>query len=114
MTRIKDMRIKFKKTQQEIAELLCINRTTYTKWENETHVPDIASLQRLAQIFKTTVAYLLGETDNPEQKKEPATDTGDGLSEVQRINIELLKGLTPDEAVQVRAYIQGLKDARKA
>ena len=67
--RLKQLRGK-KYSQEELAELLNVHNNTISKWENGTQEPRAKRLKELAEILGTTSAYLIGETDNPEQQKE--------------------------------------------
>lgn len=67
--RLKQLRGK-KYSQEELAELLNVHNNTISKWENGTQEPRAKRLKKLAEILGTTSAYLIGETDNPEQQKE--------------------------------------------
>lgn len=56
---LKDIRLKRKMTQQEMADLLHITRTTVSLYENGRHTPDIRSIQRYAEILEVTPERLL-------------------------------------------------------
>ena len=60
---------KGKYSQEELAALLKIHSNTISKWENGEMEPRSARVKQLAEIFHTTSAYLLGETDNPEPER---------------------------------------------
>lgn len=60
---------KGKYSQEELATLLKIHSNTISKWENGEMEPRSARVKQLAEIFHTTSAYLLGETDNPEPER---------------------------------------------
>nr|WP_309099101.1 helix-turn-helix domain-containing protein [Fredinandcohnia onubensis] len=61
--RIKKKRKDLKLTQKELAKLLGIDHTTISKWESNIYEPDTDTLQRLADIFDTTIDYLIGRSD---------------------------------------------------
>lgn len=63
MKRLKDLRKEKNYKQVDVAVVLDVDRTTYTKMENAQK--DISHIQliQLASLFETTVAYLLGESD---------------------------------------------------
>lgn len=63
--RLKELRTKHKKTQQEIADYLGISRGAYTNIENGKREPDFASIKKLAILFSVSVDYLIGFTDDP-------------------------------------------------
>jgi transcriptional regulator with XRE-family HTH domain len=50
-------------TKKEVAELLRIDQSTYGKYELGKREPDAEMLQRLADIYRTSVDYLLGRTN---------------------------------------------------
>lgn len=77
------------------------------QWKNGS-VPRSAMLQKIADYFDVSVAYLLGYE---ETKKEPVPISE---NELDLRLIELLTSLTPDEMRQVDAFVQGLLAARKA
>ena len=58
--RLKECRKKIGLTQQQVAEKISKTRETYCRYELGTLVPDIATLAMLADIFKTSVDYLIG------------------------------------------------------
>lgn len=61
--RIKDLREDNDWTQQYIADLLYINRSTYSAYENGANAVPIEVLINLAKLYNTSVDYLLGLTD---------------------------------------------------
>lgn len=63
--RIRDLREDQDLPQRELAALLHVSQTTYSRYE--TGMLDIpgSSLIALARFYKTSVDYLLGLTDNP-------------------------------------------------
>ncbi|MBR0095881.1 MAG: helix-turn-helix transcriptional regulator [Synergistaceae bacterium] len=52
-------------TQQEIAQAVGTSFSTYRRWEKDSQLPNMKLLSKLATVLNTTVAYLSGETDNP-------------------------------------------------
>ena len=48
--------------QQEIADMMQVNRVTYTNWENGKREPTLENVVKLAKILKTTTDNLLGLT----------------------------------------------------
>lgn len=51
-------------TQRKIAEILNIDRSTYTYYEIGKTTPDINTIKRLASIFKVSIDYLLEYNPN--------------------------------------------------
>ena len=72
MLRLKDLREDRNLNQEEIAKMLNISQTNYSKYElGKINIP-ISSLKKLAKYYNTSVDYLLGLTNEikpyPRQK----------------------------------------------
>ena len=65
-TRIRALREDRDWTQQTVADLLHINRRTYSAYENSVNAIPLDILIALARIYHTSTDYLLGLTDVPE------------------------------------------------
>lgn len=70
--RIKQLRIDCDKKQQEVADFLKINRSTYSNYENNLRDVPVEILAALAELYHTSVDYLIGKTDekNPYPQKD--------------------------------------------
>lgn len=55
--RLKTLRMKYKLTQEELAELAGVNRSTLA-WAEKGRLPSLASALLIAQALGTTVEYL--------------------------------------------------------
>ena len=64
--RIRNLREDRDWTQQKVADLLFINRRTYSTYETVTHNMTPEVLVKLSAIYEVSVDYLLGLTDNTE------------------------------------------------
>ncbi|WP_455798953.1 helix-turn-helix domain-containing protein [Clostridium butyricum] len=51
-------------TQDHLADLLNVSRTTIVRYEKGICEPDISTLVKIADIFNVSLDYLLGRTDN--------------------------------------------------
>jgi len=68
--RIKNLRIDLDLSQDAVAEMAQLSsRAVISRYENEKVIPDLVSLIKVANVLNTTVAYLIGETDNARKKK---------------------------------------------
>lgn len=90
-------------TQETIAKVLGIDRSTYTFYENGKTSPSIPSLIKLSELYDCTVGYLLGVEENrPELKlKEgtvasPYTNPIAGLSKDEKLLVMCFR-LVPEE-----------------
>ena len=61
--RIRNLREDNDLTQQQIADMLYINRRTYAAYENGINSTTPETLCKIADIFHTSVDWLLGRTD---------------------------------------------------
>lgn len=71
-------------SQEDLASRLHVVRQTVSKWEKGLSVPDADLLQRMAEVFETDVASLLGA---PEPEK--TTDFVTVVQELAHINAQL-------------------------
>ena len=60
--RIRELREDHDLTQREVAEMLGMSQTGYSKYETGTNDIPTAVLIKLADFYKTSVDYLLGRT----------------------------------------------------
>ncbi|SDH48520.1 helix-turn-helix domain-containing protein [Desulfosporosinus hippei] len=61
--RLQQLRNKFELTQEELAKILCMSRSTYAQYEVDRRKPDYDTLQRIADYFKVSTDFLLGRTE---------------------------------------------------
>ena len=66
--KLKRIRQSQKISQELLAEKINIHVNTIRRWEHDKQAPDAKKLELLARALDTTVAYLSGETDNPERQ----------------------------------------------
>lgn len=66
MNRLKILRKEKLKTQQQMATMLGISQQAYATYENDTRMPPLDIVSKLADYFEVTVDYLLGRTDSPD------------------------------------------------
>ena len=95
-------------TQQNIADVLGVDRTTYTVYEGGSITPSPATLVKLSQIYNVTVGYLIGVEENhpelrkiPDEKQEKKLLSSDPFSLLKKEEKELL------------LYFRVLSDAEK-
>jgi len=59
-TRVKELRIENNLTQQQIADKIGIKQSTYSGYENGTYYPQLDILDKIANVFKVSIDYLVG------------------------------------------------------
>lgn len=62
--RLKELRIENGFTQRFVAEYLNVKQNTYSQYETETNQIPLNCLCRLAQLYDTSVDYILYLTDD--------------------------------------------------
>lgn len=98
-------------TQEQLASILQVERSSVGKYEGKTKIiPSDDVKKRIAEYFDVSVDYLLGRTDirRIENKNQP-TVRDDELDEKL---VNFLSGLSPEEVQRVRDFVAGLKAAR--
>lgn len=63
--RLRDLREDHDLTQQQLADRLFIRQSAYSQYENGRRSIPLSVLIRLAELYDTSVDYLLGLTDEP-------------------------------------------------
>lgn len=71
--KLKALREKSGKTQEEMSKLLNVGRVSYTQYENDKRVPTLDTLKRLSEIFNVTTDYLLGNAHSSKYYIDPET-----------------------------------------
>lgn len=61
--RLKELRVSFGYTQQNMAEKLGIKQQSYTRYETNIGEPSLSTLVSLCRIFDVSADYLLGISD---------------------------------------------------
>ena len=87
-------------TQEQVAEILKIKRSTYAYYESET-TPTLDNIKKLATLFNVSVHFLLYGTEENIMETEHQLGTSAIDEDVQKIK---LKSLTPDEAQLIVHY----------
>ncbi len=66
-SRLRDLREDMDMNQTQIAKVLEMSQTGYSKYETGENDIPTAVLIKLAKFYGTSIDYLLGETDNPKR-----------------------------------------------
>ena len=96
-------------TQQQVSDILNIERSTYASYETGRNRPDVALLQNFARIFNVTVDYILNI--NP-QKELVVFD--DVVAYKKKNNAVLLSELTKEEREIIGHYRLCNDDGKKS
>ncbi len=100
--------LRSKLTQEELAALLQVDRSTLASWEINRREPDIETLCRLATFFHVSVDWLVGY--EPAKQAPPLTLVHEASDHYQATDSEAWQkiivkaqsyGLTPDQVYQL-------------
>jgi transcriptional regulator with XRE-family HTH domain len=98
--RLKESRKKSGLSQSQLAEKIGVQTNTVWRWENGRASP-MESIMNLAIALNTTVAYLIGESDNPEP--EPYLTSAEArLYLLQKIREGVNAGVLPKEDLNIK------------
>lgn len=100
MNRLHEIRDKNRMTQQDVADKIGVNRSTYANYESNRRQVDHATLVKLADLFNVSIDYILCHED-----KQPTVDD-DGL---RAWAIERVSGLSDPALERVRDFLTGLE-----
>ena len=92
-TRLKELRLNKGLRQEQVAKLIGVNKSAISTYENDTRQPSFEILVRLANLYRVSTDYLLG------QKNSRSVDLS-GLSEQEAALVcELVETLTKKNEV---------------
>lgn len=57
--KLRNLRLENKMTQDDIAEILDMSRTSFSKYENGASTPPLSTLRKLAAIYNVSLNYLI-------------------------------------------------------
>ena len=118
---LREIRIEHNLTQKNIADVLGVDRTTYTYYETGATTPSPDTLYKLSRIYNVTVGYLMGVEENVPLDSVSATrgsgslsagvDPIASLSKEERALLMCFRVLSPEEK---KKAIEKLREMAKA
>ncbi len=117
MNRIKELRTQRKITQEELGNIINVQKAAVSKYELGRAVPSTDVLTKLASFFNVSVDYLLGRTDEPQgtgfQKCLLGDINGDSpLAQKARETMANIQ-VTPYEEALLNAYRAATGDIKR-
>lgn len=103
--RVRDIREDSDMTQAQVADILFVNRRTYSCYETGSRMIPPYILSRLADLFNTSVDYLMGRTD--EKKPYPKSKNPN----VSPSTIDVT-GLTDEQIQHIKNFVDDLKSSQ--
>lgn len=108
--KLREIRKKHGYTQKEIAEVLGIDRSTYTFYETGTTSPAIVSLIKLSRFYGTTLDNLVGVNPFPNLADVSSTEEGGKIvfDESELLLLEFYRNLSPEKKKAVLDFFHTL------
>lgn len=112
---LRRLRRDYKLTQQDVSDILGIDRSTYTFYETGKTRPSIESIKKLTDTYNVTFGHICGYEKNcPELKLEApeavemcGSDALNGISRNERFLIMAYRSLTKEKK---KEFIKNVKD----
>lgn len=95
--KIKNLRKQKKQTQQNIADLLGVRRSTYGEYERGKILPPMDKLKVLADHFNVTVDYLIGNEEQTTEEIDVSDNLESALEYLKNDNDLYFKGQPLDD-----------------
>ncbi len=111
--RLKQLRVKSGKTQKETADMVKIQPSTYSGYENGNRTPDLETLNVIADYFNVSIDYLFGRVDNPDiaiLDDLPEELKIEGIKAVYAVKEAVKTGLSADEINEILAFANKIKN----
>ena len=112
--RMKDIRTYFGNTQQELADMLGVSRSTYAGWENNHDTMPLPKLIRFCNLYKFSANYVTGlsKTNNYiELEKANKTKIGNRLKTI-RTKLNITQQDIADECMISQATYSGYENGK--
>lgn len=91
--RLKELRTEKEMTQEEFANTLFLNKSSISRYEKGTQMPEAEMLERIADFFDVSVDYLLGRTSNRKNNDIKIALNAISTEGLDDDDIEMIKGL---------------------
>lgn len=115
---LKKARLNMNYTQQQVADLMGITKSTYCGYETGKRQPDVAKLKQLARILNTSGDVLLETGFEPEPSFENAVAElnthGTALSKTHQKALAQLEKMNDEQVKAVLAFINSLDELEKS
>ena len=115
---LKKARLNMDYTQQQVADLMGITKSTYCGYETGKRQPDVAKIKQLACILNPSGDILLETGFEQEPPFENVTaklsDHGIALSEVHQKALAQLEKMNDEQVKAVLAFINSLDEVEKS
>lgn len=108
--RLKLLRDKTGKSQEDIAKAIGISRARYSHYENNHVEPDMSLIRQLSELYNVSTDYLLGITEIPHRDEESKRDEIIHKIATEYPDIDLMfkdmENMTADDFQDIYDYIK--------
>lgn len=106
--RLKELRKLKNLTQQQLAEILGIDRSNYANYERGKRIPPIDKIEKIADFFNVSIDYLMGREElTPDQELAAILSDPD-----MHVAFQDYDSWTDDDKRELIAYLKAKKIAR--
>ena len=107
--RIAAIRKSMKISQEKLGELVDVSQRTVAFWESGERTPSHSRIADLADRLDVSVDYLLGRTDEKNNKKQPAVQNSELLDDI----ISRVQALPEPALSRLADFLDGLEAGRE-
>lgn len=100
MNRIKELRLEYGYTQQQLADKLNCVKSLVAMYESGDRNPSVEILLKLSDIFDCSIDYMLGKSDVNSHKIK--------FNEMEIAFANGIKGLNKENQIKLRTIMEGL------
>lgn len=108
--RIRELRQEKKITQLQLSIELNVTQETISAYEHGRHFPSVAGLMKMAEIFDSSMDYIMGLSNVRYYTDEYYVNPDDAAQQALLVNIYKKLGTT--NKARLLAYAQGLLDSK--
>lgn len=111
LERLSDLRKKRKWSLQDTADQLGIAKSTYAGYESGYREPSLQSLSKIADLFDTSVDYILGRTEDSQKRKSVIEITELLNNSDLRLSLDA-EPLSADEIMDFIAFVRSKREVK--
>ncbi len=107
--RIKELRVEKKITQLQLSLELDVTQETISAYEHDRHLPSLAALMKMSQIFDASMDYIMGLSS----VRQIQTGDYNVTDEQRNLLLYYYQRLGTKNKARMLSYAQGLLDSQK-
>ncbi|WP_276699788.1 helix-turn-helix domain-containing protein [Romboutsia ilealis] len=92
-------------TQEQLAKEFFLNKSSISRYEKGTQMPEMVMLQKFAEYFDVSVDYLLGRTDERNAHKEKSK-LDEGIKTIAAHRVNPYEDISEEGINKINEYIE--------